>query len=98
MKTDDPQGKHALFEHAPAPGRASDLAPGRRAVFSVATPHSGTVVVECSACGEHKRIPLGEAVARILRFTIWVPLLRNNRYIRCPSCEQRAWCRMGWLD
>jgi hypothetical protein len=97
MKSTDPQGKRALFEIPPTtpPPQASS---GREALYSVATPEPRTVVVECSACGEHKRIEVLEAIARVLRATVWVPLLRHNRWMRCPSCERRAWCRVGWLD
>ena len=98
MKTDDPQGKRALFESAPVSAPNQQPVQGRKAVFSTATPRPGTVVVECSSCGEHKRIQMGEAVARVLRLTLWVPLLKYNRWMLCPSCEGRAWCRVGWLD
>ena len=97
MRSDDPQGKRALFESPPATPAAPPGA-GREALYSVATPEPRTVVVECSRCGEHKRIGTLEAIARVLRVTLWVPLLRHNRWMRCPSCEQRAWCRVGWLD
>lgn len=98
MNTKDPQGKQALFDSAPLSAPAREASTGRRALFSTATPEPGTVVVECSKCGEHKRIQTGEAIARILRGTLWVPLIRYNRWMRCPSCEQRSWCRVGWLD
>lgn len=98
MKNEDPQGKRALFESAPPISSLEDQPSGRQALFSTATPRPGTVVVECSTCGEHKRIQAGEAVARILRVSLWVPLLKYNRWMQCPSCERRAWCRVGWLD
>jgi hypothetical protein len=97
MKSGDPQGKRALFESppaAPSPRPGS----GRKALYSIAIPEPRTVVVECSTCGEHKRIEALEAIARVLRVTLWVPLFRYNRWMRCPSCEKRAWCRVGWLD
>ena len=96
MRTDDPQGKRALFENGP--DDTGQVAEGRRAIFSTAVPTPGTVVVECSSCGEHCRIQLGEAVARILRLSVWVPFVRHNRWMQCPSCERRTWCRVGWLD
>ncbi len=98
MKTTDPQGKRALFEAGPVEGRPEPRVEGRKALFSTATPLSGTVVVECSTCGEHKRVGLCEVIARILRISLWVPPLEYNRWMRCPSCERRAWCRVGWLD
>lgn len=98
MNTNDPQGRRALFESAPGTVDPAPTAPGRQALFSTATPTPGTVVVECSSCGEHKRIQVGEAVARILRVSVWVPLIKYNRWMRCPSCERRTWCRVGWLD
>lgn len=97
MNTSDPQGKRALFDGASTSPVSKDIAQGRQALFSTATPRFGTVVVECSSCGEHKRIQIGEAIARILRASAWVPLIRYNRWLRCPSCERRAWCRVGWL-
>ncbi len=98
MKTTDPQGKRALFESAPVTIPEEQQTPGRQALFSVATPRPGTVVIECSSCGEHRRIQVGEAIARVLRLTLWVPLIKHNRWMQCPSCERRAWCRVGWLD
>ena len=98
MKTDDPQGKRALFESAAMMGQPEHRPEGRKALFSTAYRRPGTVVVECSACQEHRRIQVGEAIARIVRISLWVPLLKHNRRIRCPSCERRAWCRVGWLD
>jgi len=98
VNTNDPQGKRALFNHASTSSVKADLGPGRQALFSTARPRLGTVVVECSSCGEHKRIRIGEATARILRVSVWVPLVRYNRWMRCPSCERRSWCRVGWFD
>ncbi len=98
MNTHDPQGKRALFEGGPSSARDEQQTPGRQALFSTATPRPGTVVVDCSSCGEHRRIQMGEAVARVLRLTLWVPLIKHNRWMQCPSCERRAWCRVGWLD
>jgi hypothetical protein len=98
VNTNDPQGKRALFESAPTANPQEDHPEGRQALFSTATPRSGTVVVECAACGEHKRVQTSEAVARILRVSLWVPLIKHNRWMRCPSCERRTWCRVGWLD
>lgn len=98
MNPHDPQGKRALFESGPSPAPDEQQTQGRQALFSTATPRPGTVVVECSSCGEHRRIQMGEAVARVLRLTLWVPLIKHNRWMQCPSCERRAWCRVGWLD
>jgi len=98
MNTNDPQGKRALFESASVASPPAHHAPGRQALYSTATPRPGTVVVDCSACGEHKRIQMGEVTTRILSLSLWVPLIKYNRWMRCPSCERRAWCRVGWLD
>ena len=98
MNPHDPQGRRALFESGPSPAPDERQTQGRQALFSTAAPRPGTVVVECSSCGEHRRIQMGEAVARVLRLTLWVPLVKHNRWMQCPSCERRAWCRVGWLD
>ena len=98
MSGRDPQGKRALFE-TPAVEMSEESAErGRTAVFSTSTPIPGTAVVECSSCGVHTRIGFAEAIVRILSFTLWVPLKTHSRWMRCPSCERRAWCRVGWLD
>jgi hypothetical protein len=98
VNTGDPQGKRALFDRASTFPVDPDIAHGRHALFSTATPRAGTVVVDCSSCGEHKRVQIVEAVARILRMNAWLPLIRYNRWMLCPSCERRGWCRVGWLD
>ncbi|MDH5615237.1 MAG: hypothetical protein OEY62_01695 [Acidimicrobiia bacterium] len=98
MNSDDPHGKRSLFESARPTDPSENHARGRQALFSTAAPRPGTVVVECSQCGEHKRIQTGDALTRILRVSLWVPLLKHNRWMRCPSCERRTWCRVGWLD
>jgi hypothetical protein len=98
MNRNDPEGKRALFESTATSVPTDETPLGRRALFSTASGRPGSVVVECSSCGEHKRIQAGEAIARILRLSVWVPLVRYNRWMRCPSCEQRSWCRVGWLD
>lgn len=98
MNSRDPQGKQALFDSAPTSPIPPETPAGRRALFSTAAPRPGTVVVECSTCDEHKRIHAVEAIGRVLRMTLWVPLIRYNRWMRCPSCEQRTWCRVGWLE
>jgi hypothetical protein len=102
----DPTGKRALFEAAggipsapPRPavnGRTS----GKSALFSTAPREPGTVIVECSACRVRARVSLGDVARRLLTGSAWLPLLRPAypHWVRCPSCDQRQWCRIGWTD
>lgn len=54
----------------------------------------GTVVVECSSCGEHRRIQLGDAIACVLRISAWLPFLRHNRWTLCPPASDAPGA--GW--
>jgi hypothetical protein len=98
----DPEGRRALFETPPAPeaGTVGSGHPreGRDAFFSTGPHQPGTVIVECSACKVRSRISIIDAGVRIARLSLWMPLARHSRRIRCPSCHRRAWCRIGWLE
>ena len=89
---EDPQGKRALFE-APAVEVSSDV-DGREAAFNHTPPG---VRIECSKCDTVTKVPFGEAIAGIARFTVWLPGPRFNRWMTCPSCGRRAWCRIRWV-
>ncbi|MBK9180013.1 MAG: hypothetical protein IPM45_10685 [Acidimicrobiales bacterium] len=95
----DPQGKRALFE-APvdvAPDvLAGRLGEGKTVLFSTGPRRQGTVVVECDACGARARLALVDLGMRMLPVTLWLPVRRHAHWLRCPTCERRSWCRIGW--
>lgn len=91
---EDPQGKRSLFEMPPVDVGSSDE--GRDAAFNH-TPPSDGVSIECSKCGETSHVALVDAVAGIAKFTVWIPGPRFNRWMTCPACDRRAWCRVRWI-
>lgn len=103
----DPYGKRALFEHPPAetddaldhdPLVGGEHAEGRAALFTSGPRRPGTVVLECSRCGVHTRMSIVEAGVRVLMISAWLPPLKHhNRWIQCPECERRTWCRIHWF-
>jgi hypothetical protein len=98
----DPTGKRALFGSPPA-AAGDRLAPGlpsegRAALFSTAPRQAGTVVVECSHCRVRSRVSLFELGLRLFSGSAWLPLRHHPHWMRCPSCRQRRWCRIGWND
>lgn len=107
MKSQDPFGKRALFEHTPTPGPEEDLdrdplvggrhEEGRAALYSTGPHRPGSVVLDCSECGVHTRMSALEAGVRIVMFSVWLPpLKRHNRWMLCPECQRRTWCRVHW--
>lgn len=98
----DPLGKRALFE-APV-GAARDTlrsgAPneGRHALYSTGPRRTGTVVVSCGSCHGSTRINLTDLGMRMLTVSAWLPGRRHPHWLRCPACEHRAWCSIGWND
>ena len=103
MNERDPMGKKALFSPPPmAP--ADDLLPnevepasGKRALYSAGPRRRGTVVVECSRCLNHSRMTTVELGVRIAFLSLWVPGKRFSRWMQCPECERRTWCRVHWF-
>lgn len=98
----DPSGKRALFE-APVTAakdtlRSGTAREGRDALFSTGPPQVGTVLVECSSCTTRSRIGLGDIAVRLAAFSVYLPLLhpRHPHRIKCPSCHEVSWCRIGW--
>ena len=105
MKNTDPLGKRALFSPPPtAPDHHLNNDPlvggseseGREAVFSTGPHRAGTVVLECSSCLSRTRMSTVEAGIRILFISAWIPGKRYSRWIQCPECERRTWCRIHW--
>ncbi len=91
---EDPFGKRALFE-MPAVD-IPDEGEGRDAAFTHSSPLT-SVMIECSSCGAATRVRFTEALRRVAGFTVWLPGLRFNRWLTCPSCGKRSWCRVRWL-
>ena len=102
----DPLGKQALF--APPPGEVEDRldedplvggepAEGKMAMYSAGPHRPGTVVLECSTCLNRTRMSTIEAGVRILFISLWVPGKHYSRWMLCPECEKRRWCRVHWL-
>ncbi len=99
----DPLGKNALFSPPPSPPAdtlrpgAVEPATGRHALYSAGPRRSGTVVVECSRCLNHSRMTNVELGVRIAFLSLWIPGKRFSRWIQCPECERRTWCRVHWF-
>lgn len=97
MSRNDPTGKRALFTGA-ASGPARPERDGKAALFSSGPARPGTVLVECSNCRARSRVTLYDLTIQFLPFSLWYPLRRHAHWIRCPACDQRQWCRIGWLE
>lgn len=106
MTVADPQGKRALFE-TPAvivddtvrddELITIDLREGRDALFSVGPHEAGTGVVECTHCGARTRVSYLEMAVRIALISLWIPGKEHSRWMQCPNCQRRSWCRIEWL-
>jgi hypothetical protein len=106
MSKDDPLGKNALFNPPPTapaddhldhdPLVSTEHAEGKQALYSAGPRRPGTVVVECSTCLNHMRMSTVEAIVRIAFISAWIPGKRFSRWIQCPECERRTWCRVHW--
>ena len=106
MTARDPLGKAALFSPPPmAPAddllanqdRTNSVVAGKHALYSAGPRRKGTVVVECSRCLNHSRMTTVEAGVRIAFISAWVPGKRFSRWMQCPECERRTWCRIHWF-
>jgi hypothetical protein len=99
----DPTGKRALFE-APVSAAPDSIATGhtpdgKGALFSAGPHRTGTVLVECSSCRARSRISLADLGVRMLSLSAFLPTRRSHPYwLRCPTCDHRTWCRVGWTD
>lgn len=102
----DPHGKRALFEAPPTePEDAIEDDPlvggepdrGIEALYSAGPHRRGTVVINCSHCGVHSRVSLVEVTVRILAISFWFPGKHFSRWMQCPNCQRRSWCRVEWL-
>lgn len=69
---------------------------GRRIFFNgIPDEGSGRFVVECSGCGTRRRCTAGELAKSHLPLAAWLPVMKYSHYARCPSCDKRAWLRIG---
>ena len=101
----DPQGKRALFEallvdiddpleddvlHDPKRRE------GQAALFSTGEHQSGTGVIDCSHCGTKTRASHVDIGVRIALISLWIPGKHFSRWMQCPNCQRRSWCRVAW--
>ena len=103
MNKRDPLGKSALFSPPPAAPQ-EDLLPephpqpdGKAALYRAGPRRTGTVVVECSRCLNHSRMTTVELGVRIAFLSLWIPGKRYSRWLQCPECQRRTWCRVHWF-
>lgn len=103
----DPHGKRALFETPPVePDDPLEddvlIEPeervGRAALFSTGDHQSGTGTIDCSYCGTKTRASHIDMGVRIALISLWIPGKHYSRWIQCPHCQRRSWCRVEWLS
>lgn len=98
----DPQGRRALFEMPVEAARdtirSGDAKEGKESLYSTGPPQAGSVVIECSGCSVRTRISLTDLALRLVGVSAWIPGRRNGHWMRCPACERRRWCSIGWND
>lgn len=101
MSTNDPMGKRALFSPPPGPPQepnaGGDVPSGKDALYSAGPRRKGTVVVECSRCLNHTRMTTVELGVRIAFLSVWMPGKHYSRWMQCPECQRRTWCRVHWF-
>ncbi len=102
----DPQGKRALFETAPTSVddpladdvlREPEEREGQAALFSTGKHQHGTGVIECSHCDTKTRASHLDIGVRIVMISMWMPGKHYSRWMQCPNCQRRSWCRVEWL-
>lgn len=91
MSDIDPTGKRALFTSRVDEDLQAD---GKAALFSGRDTPPGKVSVECSRCGATTHLNTGDALLRVLSFSLWLPGRSYSRRLRCPACHHRAWVRL----
>lgn len=101
----DPKGKRALFEAPPAEiddpladGALHDPEhhDGQAALFSTGEHQSGTGIIDCSHCGTKTRASHVDIGVRIALISLWIPGKHFSRWMQCPNCQRRSWCRVEW--
>ena len=106
MGNDKRDGTRALFETPPIeiddtlkddPLIGRSEVDGVDALFSAGGREPGTAVLTCSECHVRSRISLVETVVRILSISLWIPTRSYSRWMQCPSCQRRTWCKVEWF-
>jgi hypothetical protein len=101
MSKRDPMGKNALFSPPPSPPAerppTTASSAGKHALYSAGPRRAGTVVVECSRCLNHSRMTNVELAVRVAFLSLWIPGKRFSRWMQCPECERRTWCRVHYF-
>ncbi|MGB5730456.1 MAG: hypothetical protein WBN24_02445 [Acidimicrobiia bacterium] len=101
----DPKGKRALFEAPPAEIddpladdalHDPDYHDGQAALFSTGEHQSGTGIIDCSHCGTKTRASHVDIGVRIALISLWIPGKHFSRWMQCPNCQRRSWCRVEW--
>jgi len=101
----DPRGKRALFEAPPAEIddpleddvlRDPERGDGQAALFSTGVHQSGTGIIDCSHCGTKTRASHVDIGVRIALISLWIPGKHFSRWMQCPNCQRRSWCRVEW--
>lgn len=89
---DDETGKRSLFGPPSNDSEHRDDE-SRRNFFS----DRPTIGVDCARCGTSTRIAALDALARVLRFSLWIPGRVYSRRLLCPACDRRSWVRLRFL-
>lgn len=101
----DPRGKRALFEAPPAEIddpladdelHESERREGQAALFSTGEHQFATGVIDCSHCGTKTRASHIDIGVRIVLISLWIPGKHFSRWMQCPNCQRRSWCRVDW--
>ncbi|MEN8040145.1 MAG: hypothetical protein ABFR95_01455 [Actinomycetota bacterium] len=101
----DAKGKRALFETPPIeiedtlkddPLVERHEIDGHEALYSAGPHEPGTAIVTCSACAVRTRMSHIELGVRVLALSLWIPGKDYSRYLQCPSCQSRNWCKVEW--
>ena len=90
-----------LREVGPRPRRSDRDPLGKAALFTDDLRRPGTLVIECSGCGQSTRMTYIDFALALLPFSIWLPPLGQlpyNRRMTCPACAQWTWVRAHWLQ
>jgi hypothetical protein len=96
---------------APAPSAPPAPKPSATPAHHATEPHvappqppvsgrrAGTLVVDCSTCGERSRVSYVDFLLLNLPVGVWLPLpgLEYNRRMSCPACGQWTWVQAHWF-
>ena len=84
----------------PQPAFSQPVGRGAAQLFSAPEARAGTLVLDCASCNRRTRVTYLEFAALHLPVWLWVPLPgRGHRhFLRCPSCNRRAWLQAHWLE